>query len=313
MQLLGDRFAIEERSLIDTVTDEDHVFVKINHRCWEEFTQIGLNEVGQKYIRGIDPIDWGCIESGFYQCLTTCIAQTARKLNKRRKSRSPRYLKNQRFSFGISLTGGNASFRDDFDGQGRDAKVIDKIYPKVILGTAAGLTGFFSALDNSAVSWSVMDGSAPKDLFWNGTFGSFISKILESSDAVLIVVPPWLSEIEIEGSNNTKLFKIIVPGELIDSKWALVVPVVLSKILELSRKHRLTVLAQCSVVAALLGMAVTSSLAKNDHKSPFRFYDLGQLLDLANFGGEETGFWLSRRDVREHADRTNDWSDLIWI
>jgi hypothetical protein len=313
MEHLGATLDVDEFSLLETITDQDYVFVKINHRCWEEITSIGLVNAGKEYPRRMGAIDHDCIDSGFYEFLAKCIITTIRGLSSRQSVPNQIRLCSESFSFGISLTGGNASFTDDFVGQGRDAKIIKNIYSFVTIGTAAGLTGFFSSIDPGDHRWLVADGSAPKALFWNGEFGEFIKNIAESADAILFIVPPWLSGVTIHDSLDIKVFELVVPGEDIDSMWGLVVPVALQYIANLSSKYRLTVLSQCSVVSALIGMVVDLHLKHTNLRSPFRFYDVGQLMDLANIGGVETGFWLSRKDVRHHASQTDDWSDLLWI
>lgn len=313
MKRLETTFDVDEISLLDTVTDFDYVYTKINHRCWEEVTNLGLNHSGKKYIRKMGPIDHDCVASKFYECLAICLITTARAVSGKPRSGHQLRLCNSNFSFGIGLTGGNASFVDDLRGQGRDAKIINNIYSSVTIGAAAGLLGFFSSLAQGDHRWLVADGSAPKALFWNGQFGRFIKGITESSDAILFIVPPWFSDVTIADALGVKVFKLVVPGENIDSMWSLVAPVVLQHIAELASKYRLTVLSQCSVVSAVIGMMLNLYLKTSKHRSPCRFYDLGQLLDLVNIDGTNTGFWLTRKDVREHAFQTDDWSNLLCL
>lgn len=313
MNSLETTFDVDEFSLLGTVTDRDYVFAKINHRCWEEITSIGLNNSGKEYLRRMGEIDHACIASGFYECLAICIIATARSLPRKQSSGNQIGLCSKNFSLGIGLTGGNASFTDDFKGQGRDAKIINNIYSSVTIGAAAGLVGFFSSIAPRDHQWLVADGSAPKALFWNGEFGRFIKSIAKSADAILFIVPPWLSGVTVADTLEVEVFEFVVPGEDIDSMWGLVAPVALQYIAELSSKYRLTVLSQCSVVSAIIGMMTSLYLKQSKHRSPFRFYDLGQLLDLANFRGVDTGYWLSRKDVRTHASQTNDWSNLLWL
>lgn len=313
MEQLTVTFNVVEVSLLDTVTDDDYIFTKINHRCWEEITHLGLSNSGKEYIRKIGSIDHECIDSGFYECMALCLISKARDLSVNAHTGNTFQLCSSDFSFGIALTGGNASFLDDVKGQGRDVRIINNIYPRVTLGTAAGVTGFFSSLVKDKHSWLVADGSAPKKLFWDGQFGQFMERIAESSDAILFIVPPWLRGVTLADTLGVKVFKLIVPGENIDSMWGLVAPLALQYIGELSSKYRLTVLSQCSVVSAVIGMMASLHFKKTKHRSPCRFYDLGQLLDLANSKGTDTGYWLSRKDVRTHASETDDWSDLIWL
>jgi len=311
LQRLDSTFYVREISLLDTVSDRDYVFAKVNHRCWEEITSIGLDQAGKEYIRAIDAIDRECISSRFYESLFVCLAQCQRAASTKQSPKHQCRLCTDEFAFGISLTGGNASYRDDLVGRGRDARVIDNIYASVTVGTAAGLVGFFSALADGNRTWFVADGAAPKTLFWKAQFGSFMEKILNTADAILFIVPPWLADITISGRPGIKVFTLVVPGEGVDTLWGLVAPVALQYIAELSRRYRLTVLSQCSVVSALVGMMTHLHLTRSAHRTPCRFYDLGQLLDLANVNKPESGYWLSREDVRAHATRTNDWSNML--
>ena len=305
-------FDVVEESLLDTVTDRDYVFTKINHRCWEEITNIGLRAAGKEYIRKMGAIDQGCIDSGFYECLAVCMNGISQTLSDTPGQSREIQLRGKDFSFGIALTGGNSTFVDDFKGQGRDARVIRNIYPSVTIGSASGLLGFFASLAEGDRRWVVADGSAPKALFWNGQFGRFIENIVNASDAILFIVPPWLSGVTLAQADGVSVFKLIVPGDQIDTMWSLVAPVVLQYIAELSGNYRLTVLSQCSALSAIIGMMTSLHLRGSKHRSPFRFYDLGQLLDLANIGKADAGYWLTRSDVKTHADETNDWSKLLW-
>jgi hypothetical protein len=308
LERLHSTFEVKEIPLLDTITDQDYIFAKINHRCWEEVTSIGMVNAGGTYFRNIGSIDQNCIDSGFYEYLALCLEETARSVS---NWSDQLRLCSKDFSFGISLTGGNASFANDLKGKGRDAKIMNDIYPAVTIGTAAGLVGFFSTLHDGKRQWLVADGAAPKDLFWESKFGIFMKRIVERSDAILFIVPPSLSGITIATTENVEVFKVIVPSKNIDTMWALVAPIILQHVAELSREYRLTVLSQCSALSALIAMMTRIELSKSRHRSPFRFYDLGQLLDLVKLGQKDAGFWVTRRDVRSHASRVNDWKDIL--
>lgn len=311
LEMLNSIFEVKEIPLLDTITDQDYVFAKINHRCWEEITSIGMTNAGSTYFRNIGSIDQDCIDSGFYEYLALCLEETARLVSNSPDQGNQIRLRSKDFSFGISLTGGNASFADDLRGKGRDVKIMNDIYPAVTIGTAAGLVGFFSTLNKGNHRWIVADGASPKNLFWECKFGSFMKRVVETSDAILFIVPPSLSGITINDTQYVKVFKIIVPPKNIDTVWALVAPVILQHVAELSREYRLTVLSQCSALSALIAMIIKIELSKSKHRSPFRFYDLGQLLDLVKLGQKDAGFWITRRDVRSHASKVDDWKDIL--
>ncbi len=164
-------------------------------------------------------------------------------------------------------------------------------------GAILGADGYFGLISPSA-KVTVADGSAAKLLFWNAELEEFFQRVAELSDVVVFVVPPHLRRITIRGWSGDQV-RLVIPGEQVESQWPAVLPVLagaVSRILD--RYQRVTVIVQASLMSATLSMLL--ELMRPQHPgNTLRYFDLGQVLDVAAYPSAAAGPWTRRRDVQE--------------
>lgn len=276
---------IEPLQLMSVFDKRSFVSVKINHAYWEELTVMAFNSAGKlPYIRD-------ALRSEAYSRsrIDDVLVKALRKQQESaaREGYPAGSFCNPHFSLGISFGNG------DYPAHKYLSIPIGPIHKGAAIGSLSFLKGKFPA-----AKYNVADGSAAKELIWRDESDEFFARITALSDVVVFIVPTHLRNIEIKqwkGPATT----IVLPAVRVYALWPAVLPDVAGKLATLfAQSGRVSVVVQAGVVAAILGILV--DLMRDAYPdTQIRFFDLGQVLDIATFPVNPVGTWIQQPWIQE--------------
>jgi hypothetical protein len=136
-------------------------------------------------------------------------------------------------------------------------------------------------------------------LVWQDQMHRFFEQVVSGTDAIVFIGPDHLSTIRVRGwSGATKV--ITVPQTLIYETWPSVLPVVVSRLDEIVRRHsRVCILVQAALMSVTIGVAV--HLMRSMHPSSrIHYFDMGQSLDVAGYPDRTPPApWLNRAVLQD--------------
>lgn len=276
---------IEPLQLMAEFDKKSFVSVKINHAYWEELTVMAFNSARKlpfirEALRG-DAYSKSRIDDVLVKALRK------QQESATREGYPAGSFCNPHFSLGISFGNG------DYPAHKYLSIPIGPIHKGAAIGSLSFLKGKFPA-----AKYHVADGSAAKEIIWRDESDEFFARIAELSDFVVFIVPTHLRNIEIKqwkGPATT----IVMPAMHVYALWPAVLPDVAGKLATLFRQSaRVSVVVQAGVVAAILGILV--DLMRDAYPdTQIRFFDLGQVLDVATFPDNPVGTWVQQPWIQE--------------
>ena len=282
-------FAIEHLDLLSVFDATGFVSIKINHAYWEELTVLGFEAAGIPCIRGVhrDNLNTRC---RFDHLLITSLRKQQEHAAK--QGFEPGSFATPHFSLGVSF--GN--------GDHLTSHYLSIPIGPIHKGAAIGCLGFMQQIF-SAKNYRLADGSAAKSLIWKQQCDEFFSRIVAHSDVVVFIVPSHLRGIHIRGWQGPKT-TIVIPSLYVQVLWPSVIAVVAGKLAAIfSESRRVNILVQAGVMSATLGIMV--DLMRNTYPdTQIRYFDLGQVLDVATYPTNPIGTWIGQPWVREILERT---------
>lgn len=264
------------------IDDQDLIYAKINHGMWENIAYSAMTGAGLDYVRpfGVPTEE---LDSGLAPLLTVMLS----RLHAHHLARGAPVgtLSADRAWFGVSYTNGEQVAALDME---------PPLHP-VTRGAIIGLDVACSALvPGTPPRWSLADGSLMKTLFWEHGLDPFMRRLAEATDLMVTIGPPHLEGTAVDGWTGPTRW-LPVPGSRVDWLWMTVLPVLVGIIeQQLAIARRVTVLAQASVLAGVLGPVLTMHRATEKDGTTLRYLDLGQVMDVAAPDDPRAGTWVRR-------------------
>jgi hypothetical protein len=284
---IKNRMFIEQLSVSEIFAARTFVFTKINHGYWEYLTSAARERACMEPLRQMRRNK--LIERCRFTSLLASSLKRQAELSFAGDFQGTTFS-SRKISFGLSFNNG------DFP----TSREIRLPLGPITQGAMTGSLGFFDTYTRSD-KYRFHDGGFGKILFWNGELGSFLSKIKDSSDALIFIVPQHLRKIAVRdwaGHSDT----IVLPGQ-VHQLWPAVLPYVAGRLLQiLDHFSRLTILVMIGPISTPLGILVDRMSARLP-SAELRYFDLGQVLNIVTVpGNHEKGTgapWVDRNDVRE--------------
>lgn len=256
--------------------EEDYFYVKINHGFWEHIAEIGMYVHGLPYycanltdkLEKYQVLYSRLMLRGLSTLLAPCL-------------RAPAAVGS--LDFAISYTEGRRSNAEVLAAPGRLAPTTR--------GAIVGAMAWVEALAGDRPAF-LSDGGMPRRIVEDGSITVTMGRLIQASDAVVFVVPAHLAGIALV-QPGPPTHVIIQPRYRTFAVWPTLLAALTGRILALTvRYQRVTVFIQAGVFAPFLG-AILARLRQMDSRptaSVLRFFDLGQVLDLAARGEPHAGY-----------------------
>ena len=285
----ANRFEIEHLDLLSVFEKDSFVSIKINHVYWEEFAFEGYQASGLTSIRELHINDW------YRRCkLNDLVVKALRKQQHTALSAGlpAGFFSTGDFSFGVSFGNGDHPIADYL------SLPLNPIHKSAVIGCL----GFFQTLF-PADSYVLTDGNAAKSLVWKQQCDEFFARIVAASDIIVFIVPSHLRTIRITQWQGHAT-NIVIPALYVHEQWPAVMPDLAGKLATIfSRFSRVSILVQAGVMSAPLGILV--NLMRSDYPTThIRYFDLGQVLDVATYPTNPKGTWVRQPWIRQLLDRT---------
>jgi hypothetical protein len=258
--------------------------VKINHGYWEFVARQAFARLGLSYFRKLDLYP-NFLRSGFQHLLAASIRNVHKAMAA--QGFSPGCFSAPGFVFQFGFSAGDAPNSND---------LVVPLHP-VVHGAILGAVSFLTTVV-PAERYTLGDGFAAKALVYHGELCSFFERIKDCSDAIIFVVPDHLRNICVQDWSG-QTYRIIVPATWIYALWPSVLPYAVASIAEIvDQCPRVTILVQAGAMSAPIGIAV-DLMRRSRTRNAVRYFDLGQVLDLASLPDGTTGPWVRRGDIAE--------------
>ncbi len=283
-------FEIEHLDLLSAFGKDSFVSIKINHVYWEELAFTAYQDAGLASIRELHINDW------YSRCkLNDLVVKTFRKKQHAviRAGLPEGRFSTEDFSFGVSFGNGDYPV----------ANYLSHPLHPIHKSAAIGCLGFFQSLF-PADTIRLTDGNAAKNLVWKQQCEEFFARIVATSDAVVFIVPTHLRAIRITQWKGHAT-NIVIPAQYVHELWPAVIPDVVGKLATIfSQFGRVSILVQAGVMSAPLGILVNLMRA-NYPATQIRYFDMGQVLDVATYPTKPEGTWIRQPWIMEILARTH--------
>lgn len=283
-------FTFEHLDFLSVFDKKGFVSVKINHAYWEELTFIGFDATAK-----LPPVRHFPRDAYYAQCrFDDVLIKALRKqqANAANQGFLAGRFSTPRFSLGVNFGNGD---RPAFDCL---SIPLNNIYKGAVIGSLSFLHGIFPARQ-----YHLADGSTAKELVWRRQCDEFFARVVATADAVVFIVPNHLRAIEIthwEGMTLT----IVIPSKYVHELWPSVMAHVAGKLADLfSKTSRVNILVQAGVMSVPLGILV-DLMRDNFVDTQIRYFDMGQVLDVATYPANPVGPWIQHPKSRDILART---------
>lgn len=287
---VSNSFAFERLDLLKVFEKKAFVSIKINHAYWEELTCLGFASVGKlPYIREVHR-DANYSKSRIDDLVIKALSK--QQENAATGGAPAGCFSTSHFSFGVSFGNGDHPTADYL------SVPIGPIHKSAAIGSLSFLKSIFPA--NKYV---LADGTAAKGLIWRQQCDEFFARLVAASDAVIFIVPSHLRAIEI-GHWKGHTATIVIPALYVHEMWPAVLPMIAGKLASVfSQWSRVSILVQAGVISAPLGILV--DLMRDSYTvTQIRYFDMGQVLDVATYPTNPIGTWIGQPWVRDILART---------
>lgn len=260
-------------------TGGDFIYAKINHGFWEQlYLLFGTSDPGK--MRPADGAYYhkSYVESAFVPALNAVMRATLQSDALTVQAHDP--------LLAISLSGGAVDHRTVL------ANLRTTPDDRVMIGAAIGLLSYFDTLFGPSRRLALADGAFPKAGYVSGALRESLEAFSRESAWISFVAPPHLEGIRYTGIPAAAQERIHISPTHIHETWLPALYWSTLHILErVADKGAVMVIAQCAVFSALLGgfLSVSKKALLGDRGRVY-FFDLGQVLDIAN--PTEAGPWL---------------------
>ncbi len=272
----------------DRGTEGSRSFIKIGHAYWEYLALRSLSRVHLEYVRPM-ALDSLSDASGFDEMLAALIDRHL--LAPPEVRRDTLVLAQEEVDLAISFGSGDVT---------HDLDIELPLHP-VIRGAMVGSLSYFKALSPEARKLRVGDGSLAKLLFWEDSLNSLIDSVRDWSDAIVFVVPTHLGGIRLQGWEG-KVHTIVLPETRAYEFWPAVLAYCAGRFETIFRSaSRVSVFLQCGVMTVPLSLLV-SKMARTFPIAQTRFYDFGQVLDIACHP-QVSGPWTGKEGVQAQINK----------
>jgi len=277
-------FDIQPIHKVIAVPQEDFIFSKINHGFWEQLYSVFSEKVIPERMRIRDSKRYAemYVMSDFVRPLTALLRS--------QYGSEGAVNATSRVHFALSLH--NGMYLHD--------EVVDRVdapnHSLVVPGAAIGAAAFFAPfLDGQKILAN--DGAFAKLGWLSGQLESMLNDLQKVSHECVFVVPQHLQKIRLAVSELPQSV-LPVSGTLVHEGWLASLYSLSFEILHrLSNGRNLLVFTQSGVFSALLGLFLAhAKKALRITSSRLYFFDLGQVLDIANT--EESGPWKTNYGIQ---------------
>ncbi|MEW6989406.1 hypothetical protein AADZ91_01845 [Colwelliaceae bacterium 6441] len=264
LDLLTDEMLKEQAKLILKISDIElsnqsasTIFTKVNHGHWEfllnSFLDISDYNKYRDLTRKSYPISLKFC--GFHSLF----------------SQSFRYFMepetNGRVKVAVGINAGERSLYS----------ALEMPFTPCIRGALVGLLGFINTIKNTP-EVSFYDGSATRDFLKNGEYKKFFKQSLSEYDALLLLVPPGLKGLSFP-SFKGKVHHLIMPGQVVQELYRVLIPTVIGGITNLTKKHKkICILVQAAAFAPLLAYYIDAVFKPLGIE--VALFDLGRVFDV---------------------------------
>ena len=275
-------FSIEYEPARYMCSDQDCVYVKLNHGFWEDLYALFVKPAQQDRPRrlSLDISRAGTVESGFLCALVYLFRHFSQATADGTAFRGV-------YVAGGVINGGlpHRHLMDSFE-------TARPIAQTLVAGAAVGAAAFFAKLSGPGCI-HLDDGCLPKYGHETGVLRDILKVHADASDRIIFVVPVHLRGIRLNVSAAPDQQVLHVSRRLVHESWIATLHTVASHILaRMLSGERVLVITQCGPFAALLGLYLGRA-ARELRLQPgqLAYFDLGQVTDFAN--QEESGPWLT--------------------
>jgi len=246
------RISIQNQSLLGQ--NQPFLYTKINHGYWEFLLNSYVDVVNRDRYRDLShsphPASWR--DTGFHVALLDALRTQPSKTH-----------------VGVSLSAGDRPFSESLG---------SKIDP-IARGALNGLLGFLDALDSSH-SYTLFEGSAPRDLLKDRQYGTFFQDELNAYEAILLMVPPTLRSLNFPLYKGS-VHRLAIPAQIVHETYRVVLPTLLGCLEQLRQRHQnVCVITQSAVFAPLAAIAIEQVANTHAKLGAVSFFDLGRVLDV---------------------------------
>ena len=275
-------FSIEYEPARYMFSDQDCVYVKLNHAFWEDLYALFVKPAQQDRPRrlSLEISRAGTVESGFLCALLYLFRHFSEATANGTVFRGV-------YVAGGLLNGGlpHRHLMDSFETARPMAQTL-------VAGAAVGAAAFFAKLFGPGCI-HLDDGCLPKYGHETGVLRDILKVHADASDRIIFVVPVHLRGIRLNVSAALDQEVLHVSRRLVHESWIATLHTVASHILtRMLSGERVLVITQCGPFTALLGLYLGRA-ARELRLQPgqLAYFDLGQVTDFAN--QEESGPWLT--------------------
>jgi len=274
----GERISIAPVTDLPSAAAAEPCYLKINHGFWEQLYAIfGPTDSARMRVRDPQRFRVQYVDSWFVDALAAAIGLVARPEAAR--------LVFPGIHFGASLASGTHDHPEVLAGfAAREPRER-----KIVIGAAIGLVAWWESIF-PGLQPAFSDGSFPKRGLADGRLRETLARAAADSARIVFVVPPHLRGVRLTDVGLPQE-TIPVPAETVHESWAACLAATSRHLLgRLAEDGSLLVITQSAVFSALLGCFLVEARRRLlPAGSRLRFFDLGQVLDVA--APEAGGRW----------------------
>jgi len=277
-------FSIERLDLLSLFNMGSFVSTKINHVYWEQLTVMGYDSAGLLSIRDVRRSDWFSRSRVDGLLIKALRKQQDWAVKAGHKAGC---FSTKHFALGVNFGNGDHPAFDYL------SIPINPIHKGAAIGSLSFMQGIFPA-----DGYRLADGAAAKDLIWRKQCDEFFDCVIETSDAIVFIVPTHLRTIYIRQWRGQTM-TIVIPAMYVHELWPSVLADVTGKLSTLfSQARRVSILIQAGLMPVPLGVLV-DMLRATYVDSEIRFFDMGQVLDVATYPENPVGTWVQQPWIKE--------------